>query len=214
MEVDELSEKFPESAILVVVFEVVEVVVERFLESVRVFVELDEVERLRESTSFVLLVVVLTFPESLILVVVDETFPESAILELDDVLLVVFVRLLLLAVVVVVVLGALIFVVEVVVFEVLLAAGTLVEADVVGVELAAVADAVEVDGFVALLTVLVAEIDESSANFQVLKRPFESRTTTRARPSDHVSVTALPHDTKWPLVSRTTQYCFPSAQVS
>lgn len=182
----DVSVKLPESAILVEL--VVEVEVERFLESVNL--------------AFV--VEVATLPLSLILVVVEETFPESAILEVEVVFEVVVRALLLFDVeveVVVVVFGALTVVVLAVAVLVVVVTGAFTFEDV---------DVV----VVAFETVLVAGIEELSANFQVLNRPLESRTTMRARPSDHVSVTAFPHDTKWPLSLRTTQYCFPSAHVS
>ncbi len=195
----EVSEKLPESAILVEL-EVVEAV-----------------ERLRASVILALVVeVVVVFPEFETLAVVVETLPES-VTRVD----------------VVVVLGALVVVVfvvgaETLVVVVVLGAETLVVVlfeFVVGVE-TVVVDVVVVLGAETLvvvlfefevavaLVVLVFVTGELSANFHVLKRPLESRTTSRTRPSDHVSVTTLPHVTKWPLGSRTTQYCFPSPHVS
>lgn len=214
----EVSVKLPESAILVE-FEVFEVV-ERFLESLtrvavvvfpereiavvvdvslyerfpesltRVVVDV-EVERLRASVTLaVVLDVVVVLPEFETLDVVDETFPESltrveVFVVLGALVVVVVVGALVVVVVVVVVLGAETLVVVLFEFEVAVA-----------------------------LVVLVFVTGALSANFHVLKRPFESRTTSRTRPSDQVSVTTLPHVTKWPFVSRTTQYCFPSAHVS
>ena len=186
----EVSEKLPESAILVEL-EVLDDV-ERLRASVILAVEVDvdvvfpefetvDVvdETFPESVTRVDVVVVLgaetveveTFPESLTRVdvvvvlgaetVVDETFPES--LTRADVVVVVLGALV--VVVVFVVVGA--FVVVVVVFVVALA-----------------------------VVVFVFATDELSANFHVLKRPLESRTTSRTRPSDHVSVATLPHVTK------------------
>lgn len=69
-------------------------------------------------------------------------------------------------------------------------------------ELTLVAEALLVVVVVGALTLVPAPV---SATFQVLKRPLESRTTSRATPSDQTSRVTLPHVTKWPLVSRTTQ---------
>lgn len=180
----EVSEKLPESAILVEL-EVVDVV-----------------ERLRASVTLALVLDVdVVFPEFETVAVVVETFPES-VTRVDVVVV------LGALVVVVVVVGALVVVVVVV--------GALVVVDVLVVVLGAETLVVVLFEFVVAvaLVVVVFVTGELSANFHVLKRPFESRTTSRTRPSDHVSVATLPHVTKWPFVSRTTQYCFPSAHVS